>query len=758
MDIWKWVTDTRRGLQRGGQHRLAVLIDTIPTDVCNERHEAVDAAMPEALAAARALEMPWVELFLRHWHLQSRVIDRMEGRSALSDAVSLLEFAHRDETRHCPQSVCAVQDVAVCYGIIDGVGYAPERLAVSDEALSRIDATWSCFSCISREYAAALVDQGRHAESLAFLEQQHARLVEFGRPDVEGFSTSRVSALLGLGRLDECLTVLDEAERAARRHDNVFRRTSRAIDRARVLARLKRHDEAIAALPSLDRVVRTPNHYTEWADAVWHLAHDGRWTNDAALGETLQGFVRTLEAHGAVRRTLELAGRQCELAAMRGARSVAARALATMERLATSLRVPGDAPSRIDEARRHVTATPDIAGPHPADEDGWLAAIDADRDPERTLARLDAATLALPRATSLAVMRADALRALGFVDEARAALQSFVAKEPDALDAAMALAQVLLDARDEPAVRALADSLRSRRDPSLADQILARLAFQQGRWEECLDRLTPWLAAHPDARAPRRMYADVARRLERWSDMLARLEELVALGEPPGAIDHERMLAGTLGERWDVVRAAASRVGMAFDGEGPIAFDGEACRIRIADPGEPSRDRDAVRTGPVTARVVDIDPPGEPQHHGDVVAFDATPLDDSDDDAPRVYAPVKTLSRGGFESAYLDGHALDPEARAALRALVESLGCAFVDTSVAEQMLTDDEGDAAPAMTALLAWPAESGAAALHEALTRFAADLPHPLSWADLARAAGDHAAAKRFVASVARWYGGVV
>ena len=46
-----------------------------------------------------------------------------------------IEFANRDETRECPQSVCVTQDLAGCYAKLDGPGYAQERLDVARETL-----------------------------------------------------------------------------------------------------------------------------------------------------------------------------------------------------------------------------------------------------------------------------------------------------------------------------------------------------------------------------------------------------------------------------------------------------------------------------------------------------------------------------------------------------------------------------------------------------------------------------------------------
>src|SRR6188768_2571199 len=123
MDIWDWVNETTDALRESGQARLAELIDELPGACCDGHHERVESMAPEALSLARAAKNPWLEVFIRHWLLQSRVQHRHDvSRDTLAQAVSLIEFASRPETHECPQSVCAVEDLAAAYGFVDGFG------------------------------------------------------------------------------------------------------------------------------------------------------------------------------------------------------------------------------------------------------------------------------------------------------------------------------------------------------------------------------------------------------------------------------------------------------------------------------------------------------------------------------------------------------------------------------------------------------------------------------------------------------------
>ena len=84
MDIWRWLTEAQRGLMRRGHVRLARALDELPSLVVDEEHDAVDALVAEALPLARAADNPWLEVFVRHWALQSRVLHRYEAREHIA--------------------------------------------------------------------------------------------------------------------------------------------------------------------------------------------------------------------------------------------------------------------------------------------------------------------------------------------------------------------------------------------------------------------------------------------------------------------------------------------------------------------------------------------------------------------------------------------------------------------------------------------------------------------------------------------------
>ena len=151
MDIWNWVEKLQGDLRQAGQAQNAHLLNRLADEVSELQIDRVDALLPEARALGKALDNPWVDVYVGHWALRNRVGNRVEGESALGEAVALFERAHREDTLECPQSICVTQDLAACYGNIDGPGWVPERIEVCDETLGRIDPSWACFQCLSCE-------------------------------------------------------------------------------------------------------------------------------------------------------------------------------------------------------------------------------------------------------------------------------------------------------------------------------------------------------------------------------------------------------------------------------------------------------------------------------------------------------------------------------------------------------------------------------------------------------------------------------
>lgn len=747
MDIWQWVHDLTPELRKVGQSRLADLIRRLPAETVDDHHDRVDALAPEALALARAAQLPWVEVFVRHWHLQSRVLHRSQGDLALGEAVALVDFAHSEPARGCPQAVCTVQDLAACYAQVDGPGYAPERASVSKETLARIDPTWPCFTCISTEHAAALRESGDAQAALDFLDAQQKSLAAAGLAS-ERYSLipERIWILIDLGRHDEALAAVQDALANGRRDES--QRRSRQIDLARILARLGRHEDARRELPPLSEILPTPSHYEAYTDAVAHLVDAGAMPNDPALGRLLQRFIARLLTQGAYRLPFSIAATAARLACRRGAPAVARLHLAAMERLLARLHRPCGAPERVEAVRALVTEAVRRDLPEePQDPEDMFLALDtafaADPDPE------------------LGRRYAQSLVELGFGLEAADALEAIVAANPDDEPAIFNLAAAYDQAGLEGRYRALQDRLLQSTDArrqAAGHWLAARALAREREWTRSNAHLDHVLAANPRALGARLFYAANARALSDWPTMLARLDEVVALGHDPGSHDWDRMVAATITGAWDKVRESAARLGMQIEGEGPIDESWELCRIRVEHPSGKRQELYAARTGPVTARILQISRIDQPQRLFDHIVFDARPLNDPKPEDPDErpvfdYPEVTTLTSADYRAFSLDGVHPGPDALAAVRQSIESVRGVFQVQSGDRYRVTSPDGADHPGIFIFVAFPPTADLAAASAALTTATADFPHPLVWPTLAEAAGDPALAEKHASLAESW-----
>jgi tetratricopeptide (TPR) repeat protein len=284
----------------------------------------------EGLLLARGLEHAWVELFLRHWISQSRLLYQRDVTRGLSEVIDLLDFAHGERAAGCPQSVCVAQDVCIAYGVVDGPGFGEERLAAAAEGLDRIDPSWPCFRCLSTEYADALLDLQRHAEAEAYCRTQLARCA--GGSDELRSSLAR--ALAGQERPQEALDVL---ERGTYNTSSLMRQGTQLL-RCQLLIKLGRLPEGLRHWRST-RKLEVAN-FLEWARCASLICERMPERNHGALEAELQRFVHALQANGALYEQAEIALIAGRLAKQRGDLPCARDWLARLDLLLPQLRRP----------------------------------------------------------------------------------------------------------------------------------------------------------------------------------------------------------------------------------------------------------------------------------------------------------------------------------------------------------------------------------------------------------------------------------
>jgi len=653
MNIWAWVEQAHEELRAQGQERLAHLLYKLPEAVCADQHAQVEALVPEALALARATRNPWLEIFVRHWHLQSRVLKRMEA-GALAEAVSLVEFSHRPENRDCPQSVCTTQDLASCYTCADGPGYAPERLALAGETLQRLTPNWACFVCVSSEYAEALVDSGRHQEALDFLDTQERAVGthQSTAKERQRLFRWRFWSLFHLGRYDQALSC---AQKALDILDDIHLLDHARILKALALAALNRPDEAMDCLPSLEEVGSTVSFYEPMAITLERLVPLGTVANDLALDRVLRRFQRALQNNRVVRVALEMALRRARLALARGRRGSARRCLQEAEALLPQLRAPLNAPHQIAELRSQVgecvlalPETPDL--------------VSVDPDPELALEVLLAAWKRWPGHSGLREMLIQALWQNEQSDLLLDLLREWCQQEPDNPQVVARLGEFLLsDNRQAELLQLCADGLATAAKADMTTQVLwlrARALQRLGRFQDARADLEAILELDPEVVNTRLLLAQVCLKLDDAAAGLRYLLEVLPLkADEVGPWDWDIMAHAAILDDWARLRHHAARLGLELQGsEGPVDERWELVYLRIREEDGSERDWFGQRTGPVTALVLQFPDIGSPNGHlDDRVVFDAAPLSDGGDDELKTFRVLAVRQRGQARCFVMEG-------------------------------------------------------------------------------------------------------
>ncbi|MBO1415497.1 hypothetical protein [Streptomyces sp. FH025] len=767
-DIWAWVRDTHRQLAEAGHWRLADAMYELPDHATEGRNAQLDAMYPEAVASARALGLPWVEVYLRHWRMQNLLNKRQQGEAVMSEVVDLLDFAHREETLDCPQSVCVVQDFAICHARVDGPGYVTERLDVVGETLDRIEPGRACYDCLSREYSDALEDDGRAVEALAHLDTAAARMQAAGQRVSLRFHQARAGTLHLLGRHEEVLSLLDTAERAARAQGEELDERDRrwgALLRARALASIGRVAEALALLPERDEAERHADLRGTWTETVELLVAADAWANDAELGVALAGWVGYLDDAGSHRPCVDLLLAAGRLALARGARTVALALATTGERKLTQLRRTDGVTEEVAALRAAAEALPVPELPVPPGE--LVAHLAEAQVPYETGA--DLLSVALDRyrgeqagATELAVLLATVLGGLGHARAAADLLWGWLDADPGSEVLTGTLGQALIEAGDADGVRRLADRLADT-SPADAHWIRARWAAAEGRWAEVLEQCGAMLALDPTLVNTRRLAASAATELGDHATAQRLYQELLEHARPAEETAPEEghqavresdlwhlITAASANRDWAVVRTTGARLGMEFDAaEGPVDEEWQLVAVRTARTDGSPVDVAAVRTGPATARILPVLREDVPLNHGDVVVFgpallEQPPAEDAPEEERRSWQPVfgllTLLDPAGYTTHWIDGAWPGDEAWTELRERLQEADFALWAYSGEQYRITDpaQEDGTLPGVFAAVGVPPTASAAEADALLHRLTGHWPHPMAWTSLAKAAG--------------------
>jgi len=304
MNVWSWVWGAQSDLVDNGHDELKNYMDKISSDTCAGRHDLVDSYADEAIAMAKQLNLSWVELFLRHWKLQSHVLHRAKPEAMLKEAVHLLEFSSRDENKDCPQSVCAVQDLANCYGCIDGPGYYEERIAVAQETLDRINPNWDCYGCISAEYVYALLDDHRFEKCIEYVDAYDKTMQTAGYSKDTGYLLLyKTEALARTGKFDLARKLIKKANNSGAGQTFVM---NKKVYAALIESKSSNFDKAMTVLPVFKETEKSPKIKRLWAEVLCDCILGDKQYFTPSNMDVLEEIVCDMEARGVYRNAFDL--------------------------------------------------------------------------------------------------------------------------------------------------------------------------------------------------------------------------------------------------------------------------------------------------------------------------------------------------------------------------------------------------------------------------------------------------------------------
>lgn len=747
MNIWSWVDKLSDDLHEAGQMQHAISINRLCDYVADLEIERAAALLPEVRALAEVLQNPWLEVYTRHWEMRNRLGNSMEGETALADAVSLFEAAHREDTIGCPQSVCVTQDLATCYANIDGPGWVTERIAVCDETLARIDPRWSCYQCLTVEKCEALIDSKLYDDVMIYLDEQERNINAVGGEDLGALAEMRIRALLAAGRAADALKMIEAAEARIEGREWKDASQKRILAKVLALAELGRDKEALEAIPAYDDLA--PSHRKSWLRAVFLLVQRAPILNTWSLGSQVHHMLAEYSRQGNHRQVIEMTDLAVRMAIQRGSAWNARRHLDMARSHLPKLKADCGANELLEKLEVLLLKLPDQdALPVPPSE--LLAWLDRDvpdqpaRDPEVEVQWLLNALHERPEDTQLLGAAARALRACSDEKHSMALLWAYVHKHSGQENSiAYQLLSLLLDQEEHDQVERLAELYRPA-VPLLALWCQARLAERLGDWKEVERSCHEMLELDAERNAARQFLAHALVQQKRFDEASACYEELASRLDRPHSSLWDLMTAATCAGNWAKVRLAAKKLGLQLSGEqGVIEEDAGLVILRFIDDGE-AVECYARRTGPVTARVVENAISENAQHVGDWVVFDAEQLYEAPEDEQEgeqfvpTFAAVHVLEKGGFGASWwVDGVHPGDEAIATLRELVADEGWQLWVHSDDGYLLYDRElahGATLPGILFTVAIQFNRSPIDLHNLLLTVTAQWTNPVCWLRLA------------------------
>lgn len=634
MDIWAWVHEKEQQLYDAGEHRLADIIENMPRHCCDDEHDIVDALYAEGLPLAQKAKEPWAEVFIRHWYLQSQVLTRNNAKGMLSEAIELLELSHSEEAKGCPQRICAVQDLANCYGKADGPGFADERIAVSMETLAEIDPSWPCYTCIGAEYIDALIDGQRYDEALSESDRlQLERLKHQGQaPEtMDEVLNSQSHALIRLGRYDEAISLLKSKPISS---VDGSRGKENKMLLCLAMVYTGKFDQIDDYIVPLDEILKSHTYYNHWTEIQTKLIEARQVEFDDQMASTLRTMANRLIDHGSNRCAFNQLLMLCDLSIKNAYLFNAKLALEKIQTIIPLLNKDCGAEAALNDIKlQFATAIkqPDI---EPFSELDTL--LNADFSSHDIYAQsLEIFHQHHPKNIQATSTLAELYSAYGNKEKGLALIENVYQELKTDPDANFAYGRFLLNEYGRDTLIENLGILLSDNDTD--DPIQQNLlwlfahAYQRSEPQKAITYFERYLKFNTQNLIVLQALAWLNCKVEEYEKSTQLWDHVIELDQDNENHQWDKLIPATLNNDWQGIRNCSKVLSIKIEGEtGVVHQEMGTCRIRFTGELGSGEIFHAHRTGPVSATIKAIKQLDEEQRFGQELVFNPSPLNSLD--------------------------------------------------------------------------------------------------------------------------------
>ena len=762
--MWSWVHKVEYELREQGNTRLADAIDNISSYTCADEHDKVDAIFPEALSLAKKENNPWIQIFIRHWNLQSQVLHRHNVKSVVNEAIDLLEFSSREDTKDCPQSICVVQDLANTYAKKDGPSFVEERIAVSLETFKKITPAWSCYDCIGSEYISALIDSGDLEKALEEISSRREEIIKANTKDVSTpFIFDEVQILMLQGKYQQ-------AEQAMRAAENPYAGESFVREKSSLIALTLAYqgefERAKEYVLPIEEVMKAHSHYVYWCE-YQYLASTNELVEDfQEINYHYNIIIKSLITNGVQRDTLKVLAWQIEMAIKFDNLFSAEQALITARKIISELRKDlGATELFLELEEKYLDCKESSSNNLNMTEQELIDEID-NTAAELPISRLKSASEKFPESQKIQLSLFDSLVSNAYPELAIELSNKYLKESLDNPNWLNRHGHLLIDKQnfeefDQLFTASKFENLSE--DSRLIYFWLASRRFLQDNPPQSLILVQQLLDIKPESHNALQRAACLCDKLEKYQLAQKYWDRLIEMDEENQYFHWDKLVSATLDKNWGSVRESCKALSIDLEdtqeekGEldldcKKVEQDMEDIRVQIPDSNGNLVNILAKRIGPVEAIISGIRSIEKEQFVGSRIVFSAYPLnqlDQEDEEGYRcdsegyytyLYPHFKTTKKG--EQFIFDFDGIRPgknkwdELLTQLQSLDITLSVRSSDEYTVSRINSDEELEG---IYSYIACPKHIDLNHLNSLLLDWVNELEHPFIWPMLLEKIGD-------------------